>query len=307
MSGADVSPVGVGVVGVRPGQAEGILADLPCGDLFRLVAFSDEYLDGPRPEERPVTYYPDYHLLLQDPDVELVLIDGPPADRRDAAVRALNAGRHVVLAPPFGESAADGERILKTARRAGLLATMPLPWRDEPDLAAALAALGSLPAAPLHGILAAWSVADFPEAGPDAIEAAGLRVLDQLNLLARADVASVAAHVVTGRADAMLYLPLRGGAWIVAHLARIQPPGTPRFVIARPDATIAVAGGSAAVHSPEGLTAVRAPAPVDFWANLHAAVRGAAEPKCHPVDIVRAMKLHEAALASARDGEPASV
>ena len=51
-----------------------------------------------------------------------------------------------------------------------------------------------------------------------------------------------------------------------------------------------------------------APAGVeDFWENLYGAIRNGAQVKCHPVDIVRAMKLHEAALESAELGEPVTI
>ena len=138
MSDNGVQAIGVGLVGARLDQEppSGILARMPQGPMFRLVAFSDEGLEPARPERRPVRYYADYNMLLRDPAVELVLVDGPLQARRDFAVRALNAGRHVVLRPPFCESAPDAERVMKTALRNGLLATMEMPWRDDPDLAA---------------------------------------------------------------------------------------------------------------------------------------------------------------------------
>ncbi len=156
MSSADLHqtrPIGVGAVGVMPGEQDGLLAEMPPNAGFELVAFSDEGLPEQGPEERPAHYYPDYNMLLQDPHVELVLVDGPLEVRRDMAVRALNAGRHVVVPLPFAETAPDGERIMKTALSGqDLVATADCWWRDDADLLALRAALDAADPGPVQGL-----------------------------------------------------------------------------------------------------------------------------------------------------------
>ncbi|MHC4591702.1 MAG: Gfo/Idh/MocA family oxidoreductase, partial [Planctomycetota bacterium] len=192
------SPIRVGAVGIRPGEHDGILAELPQGDMFQFVAFSDEGLEDPGVEYRPAAYYSDYNLLLRDPTVELVLVDGPVARRRDFALRALSSGRPVVLAPPFCEAAAGAERVMKTALRRGLAATMDMPWRGDVGLRALRAALAAENVGDVHGLLA--SLAVEPPAESDAspvslLGAVGMALLDQVHLLLSDDVKSVTAHL----------------------------------------------------------------------------------------------------------------
>jgi len=309
-----VTQIGVGAVGVRPGAQEGILADLPQGGRFRFVAFSDEGLPPSPMRNRPDGYYGDYNMLLQDPDVELVLVDGPLEMRRDFAVRALNAGRHVVLPEPFCETALDAERVMKTALRAGLIATQNLTWRQDADLRALLEAARVENVGRPHGLFCFCSPAEQtgPAASEDLLEQAGVSVLDQMNLLLRADVGTVSAHRHGSRPGAadgfLIYLALRDGGWAICRASRHTVAALPGWVVYAPNATFVAQDGKAEFVAGEQRRTYEAPtAPEDFWANLHSAIRDGAEPMCHPVDIVRAMKLHEAALRSAELGEPVTV
>jgi len=306
--------IGVGAVGVRPGAQGGILTDLPQDGRFRLVAFSDEGLDPSLSRERPDGYYADYNLLLQDPEVEVVLVDGPVETRRDFAVRALNAGRHVVLREPFCETALDAERVMKTALRAGLVATQNLTWRQEPDLRALREAMQVENVGPAHGLFCFWSPAEGagPMGDSDLLEQVGMSVLDQANLLLRADVGTVTAHREgpgTG-ADGgfLIHLTLRGGGWAVCRASRHSVAELPRWVVYTPNAAFVARDGKADFVAGEQRRTYEAPIIAEgFWANLHSAVRHGADPLCHPVDIVRAMKLQEAALQSAQVEEPVTL
>jgi len=301
--------IGVGAVGVRPEEQDGILADLPGGGPFELVCFCDEGLDGPRAEYRPTRYCSDFNMLLDDPAVELVLVDGATARRRDFAVRALNAGRHVVLRPPFGEEAADAERIMRTALRHNLVATMDVTWRDEPDLAAMQAALAAAGSPEVWGLMGFWSASDFEDGRGDSdslLAAAGLAVLDQLNVLVRQDIGAVNAHL-SPDGSFMVYLSLRGGGWATARLAAVSCAALPRFVASAGGTSITVRDGEASVQRADGASTYKPGLPTDFWTNLRDAIRSGADVKCHPVDIVRAMKLHEAALAAVEAGRAVTV
>ena len=343
MASADLhrtGPIGVGAVGVVPGEQDGLLAELPPSAGFELVAFSDEGLPEQGPEERPVRYCPDYNMLLQDPQVELVLVNGPLELRRDMAVRALNAGRHVVLPLPFAETATGGERIMKTAFSGqDLVATADCWWRDDADLLALRAALDAVDAGPVQGLffftaLEARPPADdllpellMPQEEPDVeaeeeIDAGlladyGVEVLDQLHLVAGDYVKSVSAHriappapgAVSGAAEGfMAYLSLRGGGWAVAQATTHQAADLPRWAVYTPRATVTATDGMATVTTADGTETYGPPARTEgFWENLYAAVRSGAELKCPPVGIVRAMKLHEAAIDSLGAGEPITI
>jgi len=339
----NVRPIGVGVVGVRPGPEAGLMDELPQGDMFQLVGFSDEGLEGGWPEDRPGAFYSDYNMLLHDPKVELILVDGPVELRRDFAVRALNAGHHAVLRPPFGQAPADGERIMKTALRQGLVATVDMPLRDDPDLLALEEAIRQENVPAIHGALcfqrapeplpaekapldlfgAPEDEEDSPEAlRPDrrdvvlpggALARAGAGMLYQLRLLVREDVKSVSAHLERPRQGDpdngfFLYLPLRGGGWAIVQAGQARAPGVPRWVLYAPHATFTAQDGTVTVVTGgQQRTYTASGTPQSFWQNLHAAVRHGADLKCHPVDVVRAMKMHEAAVASVELGEPVTL
>ena len=76
---------------------------------LRLVA-------GRYPPRRVTT---DYRALLADPEVELVVIAMDPALHVRFALEALEAGKHVYVEKPLGESPAEARRVARRARRAG--------------------------------------------------------------------------------------------------------------------------------------------------------------------------------------------
>lgn len=323
--------IGVGAVGVLPGEQEALMEELPEGRHFELVAFSDEGLPDRGPEYRPVSYYPDYNMMLQDPKVELVLVNGLLEYRRDLAVRALNAGRHVVLPLPFAETALGAERILKTALKQGLVATADCRWRDDPDLRALREALAREELGQVKGLFLFETVEPVPEpeeslvdllfleeepeteAPEGLLEREGVALMDQLHLLAHGDVRRVNAHRMMERVREteegfMVYLALRSGGWAVGQATPHEAEDVPRWAAYTPHGTAVARDGRAVVTVEEQEVIYQAPADVeDFWDNLYAAVRQDAKLKVSPVDIVRAMKLHEAAIESVEAGEAVTI
>ncbi len=306
-------PIGVGAVGLVPGREPGLLAEMPRGELFHLAAYSDEGTEGRAADESPAAHYHDYNMLLRDPTVELVLVGGPVEMRRDFAVRALNAGRHVALQAPFCETALDAERVMKTAFREGLVATMEMSWRDDPDLTALRAALKAENVGAVHSLHALWCPPDTEQKPTGLLETVAFSLLDQINLLAGRDARDVSAYPLRpapGRPDVgfSLVLPLREEGCAVAQAGQHADETLPRWIVRTRGTTIVAAQGRAVVLADGQRRVYQAPRRADdFWTNLHAAVRSGAGLKCNPRDIVRAMKLHEAALESAGQGEPVPV
>ena len=309
-------PIGVGAVGIRDVETEGMVCEMASSGDFHLVAFSDEGCEGAAPEQKPVRYYADYNMLLGDPDVELVLVAGPVESRRDFAVRALNAGRHVVTGKPLAEDAYSAERIMKTALKRGLIATCPLEGRDDADYVAVRSALNGAGISRVYGIqgLRAYTQQEREATEPGALfERVGFELLDQLQTLIEGDFKSVSAHL--GRPyeggpseDFFIHIAMRQQTWATLHGSLLAPMGLPRWTVFAPGVVIAAGGGQAVVHDADETTILHVTdKPEGFWDNLYKAVREGAELKCHPVDIVRAMKLHEAALESAEIGEPVTL
>jgi xylose dehydrogenase (NAD/NADP) len=307
--------IGVGVVSPDPVTDGGLAAGMP-EHLFELAAVSDEGMPEPAEYDGPEPFYCDFNMLLEDDRVELVIVEGPVEKRRDFAVRALNAGRHVVVAQPFAETAIDASRVMKTALKAGLVATSNMVWRDDPDLTSLMAALAAENIATVQGALVFRTAAAPTDGSPPGslLAEAGIEILDQVHMLLRDEVKMVSAHLqvpVAGGPDDgfLIYLPLRLGGWAVAHAARRTVPALPAWLVYTPGMTFTASGGRTVGATPAGgerayeLPAAR----VDFWENLFGAVRRGEALKCHPADIVKAMKLQEAALESARTGDPVSV
>ncbi len=301
--------IGVGVVGTRDARKD-LIQCLPDGPRFKPVAFCDEGCEDQGPTEKPLDYHQDYNLLLKDPELELVLVKGPVTKRKDFAVRALNAGKHVVLDRPFCEESDGAERIMKTALRKKLVATCDLPGRNDPDYAALQNALREA------NVGGAYAIEGFRLFPPEArkreelLDVYGFEMLDQLQMLVSTEIKSVSTHVFRPHESRpaqhfMIHVAMRGDGWAALHGSVLARSGHPQWTAYTPDAIFTAEGGEAVLHEREGSTPLEAGPPVeDFWENLFLAIREEAPLKCHPADVVRAMKLHEATLESARVSEP---
>ena len=72
-------------------------------------------------------------VLLDRDDVDLVVISTPPSSHAGWALRALAAGKHVVVEKPFAIRTAEADEVLAAARDAGLLAVVYQNRRFDPD------------------------------------------------------------------------------------------------------------------------------------------------------------------------------
>jgi predicted dehydrogenase len=57
--------------------------------------------------------------LLADPSVDLIVVTTPPRSHVDYAIAAAEHGKHVLIEKPMANTAADCDRIVEAARRAG--------------------------------------------------------------------------------------------------------------------------------------------------------------------------------------------
>ncbi len=60
-----------------------------------------------------------YDLLIGDPAIDLVYVATPPSAHADIAIKALRAGKHVLVEKPFAMNATEANSVLETAARAG--------------------------------------------------------------------------------------------------------------------------------------------------------------------------------------------
>ncbi|GAB7104225.1 hypothetical protein JCM4814A_25390 [Streptomyces phaeofaciens JCM 4814] len=73
-----------------------------------------------------------YEELLADDEVEAVFVALHPVDHAEWAIRALRAGKHVVVEKPLALSAADAERVFDAAEEAGRLCVEGVFFRHHP-------------------------------------------------------------------------------------------------------------------------------------------------------------------------------
>jgi D-xylose 1-dehydrogenase (NADP+, D-xylono-1,5-lactone-forming) len=105
-----------------------------------------------RVEERARSYadehglersYGSYEGLLADPDIEAVYISLPNSLHVEWTLRALEAGKHVLVEKPFSRRPAEVERAFDAAEAAGLVLSEGFMWRHHPQTQRLVELIGS--------------------------------------------------------------------------------------------------------------------------------------------------------------------
>ena len=134
MTGA-AEPVRWGFVSLA-GINDRVLPELEDSDAIELVAVASRSEEAARDyaEEREFARaHGSYDALLADPDVEAVYIPLPNSMHVEWAIRALEAGKHVLCEKPLGRRAAEVERAFDVADRAGLILMEAFMYRHHPQ------------------------------------------------------------------------------------------------------------------------------------------------------------------------------
>ena len=97
------------------------------------VCDSDEAVLNNIADELGVRYrFSDYNDLLKIDELEVVDICTPNFLHKDPAVKALNAGKHVLVEKPIARNAEEGAEIVDAARRSGKKLMVAYCWRWHP-------------------------------------------------------------------------------------------------------------------------------------------------------------------------------
>jgi predicted dehydrogenase len=126
-------PLGIGILGcgnVMPAylRAAELLARR---GLARVVAACgrEEQRDRVTREHGVPNFVTDSRELIESPLVDVVVVITPMVDHAPLALKALEAGKHVLLEKPIATTLADAERLLERARRGpGQLYCAPFTW-----------------------------------------------------------------------------------------------------------------------------------------------------------------------------------
>lgn len=76
-----------------------------------------------------------YDAMFDDPDVDAIYISTPNGSHVDLTMRALEAGKHVLVEKPFSRHAAQVERARALAEAKGLVLSEAFMWRHNPQTA----------------------------------------------------------------------------------------------------------------------------------------------------------------------------
>jgi D-xylose 1-dehydrogenase (NADP+, D-xylono-1,5-lactone-forming) len=77
--------------------------------------------------------HPGYDDLLADPEVDAVYISLPNSMHVEWSIRALEAGKHVLVEKPFSPHPDDVEEAFDVAEREGLVLSEAFMWRHQPQ------------------------------------------------------------------------------------------------------------------------------------------------------------------------------
>jgi len=100
---------------VHSGHVRALGGDVACGYASRDAAKAAAYCR----RFRGTRSYADYRAAIEDPDIDAVVIALPPSLHRDLTLRALAAGKHVLVEKPAFPRMEDYRAVLEARNRAG--------------------------------------------------------------------------------------------------------------------------------------------------------------------------------------------
>ena len=112
----------VGICGaghIVPNHAQAIART----DGVELVAISSRTMASARKMARQCRArqaYDDHRALIESPEVDVVLVATPNYQHAELALRAIDAGKHVMVEKPLAMTVAQGRRMVAAAKRAGV-------------------------------------------------------------------------------------------------------------------------------------------------------------------------------------------
>jgi xylose dehydrogenase (NAD/NADP) len=110
--------------------------------------------------------YGSYEGLLADAEVDAIYISLPNGLHGEWALRALDAGKHVLVEKPFSRHPAEVERCFDAAEAAGLMLSEGFMWRHHPQTARVVHLVRSGTIGPLRLMRAAFGFPLAKERGP---------------------------------------------------------------------------------------------------------------------------------------------
>lgn len=115
------------------------------------ICTADPAADGPKAERLSIgRVYEDFDRLAGDPEIDVIDIAAPTHLHCEFALKAIQAGKHVIVDKPMAATSAEAERMAAAARQAGVVNAVTFNYRYFPLVRQfrSLAAAGKL--GPIH-------------------------------------------------------------------------------------------------------------------------------------------------------------
>lgn len=292
--------------------------------------------------ERGCKAYESFDEVLADPQVDLVVLATPSHAHAAEAIRALDAGKHVVTDKPMATSLADADAMIEAATRSGRVLSVFQNRRWDGDYLTVRGLIDDGSLGRVRRVEMAWSGFGMPggwrgkrESGGGRVFDLGAHMIDQLLLLIPQKVASVYARFQYDspghdiESDAVIIVGFEDGATGLIEASSISTIPKPRFYVAGSGGTFVKYGldpqeawmkaGAidAAAEDPANfgrLNTTGKPADTriiatakgrwrSYYENIADAIAGRAELAVTPQSVRRQIAVIDAAFESARTGE----
>jgi predicted dehydrogenase len=127
----------VGVLGCGPiSQAAHLEAALKArnAELYAVCDVAEDLVQKITSRFEPRKAFTEYDAMLGDPQVEAVIVAIADQFHVDAAIRALKAGKHVLVEKPLGTTIRDCERLAAEVHKCGLIGQVGTMKRFDPGV-----------------------------------------------------------------------------------------------------------------------------------------------------------------------------
>lgn len=126
----------IGVIGVRLGRWHvESFGQVPDAEVAALCDLDGERLAAVQAEFHVPRTYVTIDELLADAELDAVSVCLPNFLHADAVVKALRAGKHVLVEKPLARTVAEGEAIVEAMRHTGLQVMVAMKFRFTPEAA----------------------------------------------------------------------------------------------------------------------------------------------------------------------------
>ena len=104
----------------------------------------------------------DSEELLDMDELDVVVICTPNHLHEEMAIRALDAGKHVLVERPLAATSEGASKVVEAAQRAGTVLSVGMPHRFRPEVVALRSFVEGGELGRLHAVRASWLTRSFP-------------------------------------------------------------------------------------------------------------------------------------------------